>query len=288
MRARSSRRGSFQNGNTQKEEEAVKRILICIAGGGAIQLEAAAGALAALDESGALNNADVSYRACSGGAPVAALHAAGMRGSEIATLLRKTPMKQLLRWPLLSRYCDAAGVFDLLDDHLPEEPMRHCRVAVTRVRDMRSMMVDATPVTVLTSMSIPGAFRPQKISGEEFVDGGVMNLIPTPPIPEINNYSRIYLLLPPWSDEEAAPGAWWRLLETELKSLVGIMDREITQVYENQWDKLPNTFVLHPDLPQAAKGRSLFAELLDWSPNYCMVEHARQFALTRIQGGLKL
>ncbi len=264
-----------------------EKILLCISGGGAIQLESAAGVLAALDESGALAGAEIEYRACSGGAPAAALHAAGMSGGAIAELIRRTPMNRLLRWPLLSRYCDVENLYKLLETHLPDNPLRNCRIAVTRLRDMRSMLVDATPVTVLASMSIPGIFRAQLIGGEEFTDGGVMNLVPTPPIPAIPHYAHIYILLSPRSRKESSSSIWLRPLETELKSLIAVMDREITQIRENQWDALPNVTVIQPDIPEKAEERSLFDELLNWSPGNCMVEHARQFTLAQLREAIK-
>lgn len=254
-----------------------KRILICISGGGAIQLESAAGVLAALDDAGAFSGASLEYRACSGGAPVAALHASGMTGAAIAQMIRKTPMEKLIHLPFFGRYFDASGVMGLLKPHMPTEPLRNCRVAVTRLRDMKSCMVDATPVTVVTSLSIPGVFRPQMIDNELYVDGGVKNLIPTCPIPELAGYDSLYLLLSPEAKESHAENSTGFLFNTELKSLSSLMDREITQIYEDGWDRIKNVTVIRPTIPKEAGGRSLVAELLEWSPNNCMIDHAYRF-----------
>lgn len=254
-----------------------KRILICISGGGAIQLESAVGILAALDDAGVFSGASLEYRACSGGAPVAALHASGVTGAAITQLIRKTPMEKLIHLPFFGRYFDVSGILELLKKHMPAEPLRNCRVAVTRLRDMKSCMVDATPVTVVTSLSIPGVFRPQMIGKEPYVDGGVKNLIPTCPIPELAGYDHIYLLLSPKSKAPHTENSAGFLFSTELKSLAALLDREITQIYEDGWDKIKNVTVIRPPIPKEAEGRSLIAELLEWSPDNCMIDHAYRF-----------
>lgn len=253
-----------------------RRILICISGGGAIQLESATGILTALGEAGLLSGASLEYRACSGGAPVAALHASGVAGAAIGQLIRKTPMEKLIHLPFFGRYFDVSGILELLKQHMPDEPLLNCRVAVTRLRDMKSCMADATPVTVVTSLSIPGVFRPQMIGKEPYVDGGVKNLIPTCPISDLVEYDHIYLLLSPESKAHAENSAGF-LFSTELKSLAALLDREITQIYEDGWDRIKNVTVIRPDIPKEAEGRSLIAELLEWSPDNCMIDHARRF-----------
>lgn len=247
-----------------------------------MQLEAATGALAAMEFAGVLRDSEVSYRACSGGAPVAALHASGMRGEDIARLIGQTPMSDLITLPFLSRWCDASGVLQLLYKRMPAEPLTNCRVAVTRTSDMKPCMCDATPVTVLASMSIPGVFRPQRINGEECVDGGVFNLIPTPPIPDVPLYDHIYILLSPVSPEDTSTH-WYRPFETELKSAAGLLDREITQILEDGWDRLENVDVFRPSVPEAAAERSLMSSLLDWSPGRCMIREAYNNALRQIR-----
>ena len=246
-----------------------KRILICISGGGAIQLESAAGILSVLDDSGELDGAEIDYLACSGGAPVAALHASGMSGDEICQAIRDTPMEELMRFPLFARYMDVSGIRRFLGDHMPSFPLPNCRVAVTRLRDMKSCLVDATPITVIASMSVPGLFRPQKINGEEYTDGGVKNIIPTCSMQELSNYERVYLLLAPEGEMLSS-----FVLENELRSLAAVFDREITQLYESGYDKASNVILLRPELPEAAKNAFTLSGLLDWSAGFCMMEQA--------------
>ena len=279
-----------------------KKIMICVSGGGAIQLESATGVFMALDTLGVLKRAGREYRACSGGAPVAALHCSGFRGTEIAQLIRNTPMKELVYHPFLGRYFDASGVWDLLLSHMPKEPLTNCRVAVTRIETaphkqpdgtversfaaMWSCMVDATPSTVVASMSIPGVFRPVKIQNDLYTDGGVKNLIPTPAIDEINDYAHIYIILSPV--KKTVPKNDWSLINwffgTELKSAAGLLDREITQIYEDGWHKLSNVTVIRPDVPEKLCGRSLISEMLEWSEGNAMIDRAFQFTLELLGG----
>ena len=255
-----------------------KRILICISGGGAIQLESAAGILSVLDESGELDGAEIDYLACSGGAPVAALHASGMSGDKICQAIRDTPMEELMRFPLFARYMDVSGIRRFLEEHMPSFPLPNCRVAVTRLRDMKSCLADATPITVIASMSIPGIFRPQKINGEEYTDGGVKNIIPTCSMQELSNYERVCLLLAPEGEMLSS-----FFLEDELRSLAAVFDREITQIYESGYDKMDNVVIFRPDLPEEAKESSLLSNLIDWSPGFCMMDHAVAYAKERLK-----
>lgn len=255
-----------------------KRILICISGGGAIQLESAAGILSVLDDSGVLRGAGLEYMACSGGAPVAALHASGMSGAEICQAIRETPMDNLMHFPVASRYMDVTGIHRFLKEHMPDIPLPNCRVAVTRLRDMKSCLVDATPITVIASMSIPGIFRPQKIQGEEYTDGGVKNIIPTCSIQDLSRYEMVYLLLAPEGEMLNS-----FVLETELRSLSAVFDREITQIYESGYNKMDNVVIFRPDLPEGAKESSLLSNLIDWSPGFCMMDHAVSYAKERLK-----
>lgn len=255
-----------------------KRVLICISGGGAIQLESAAGILSVLDESGELDGAKIEYLACSGGAPVAALHASGMSGNEICRAIRSTPMRNLMNLPIGSRYMDVSGIKQFLEDHMPDSPLTNCRVAVTRLHDMKSCLVDATPITVIASMSIPGIFRPQRIRGEEYADGGVKNIIPTCSMQDLSRYERVYLLLAP-----AGEMLNCFVLENELRSLSAVFDREITQIYESGYDKADNVVIFRPDLPEGAKESSLLSNLIDWSPGFCMMDHAIAYTKERLK-----
>lgn len=273
---------------------AKKKILICISGGGAIQLESATGVLMALDTAGVLKRAQREYRACSGGAPVAALHASGFRGSEIRQIIRHTPMRELIYRKWYARYYSAQGVFDLLESRMPSDPLTNCRVAVTRytydertgyLATIDSCMADSTPATVCASMSIPCVFRPVRIGQDLYTDGGVKNLIPTPAISEVAEYDHIYIILAP--EEPVKPKSSFSILNwligSDLKSLLSVMDREITQVYENKWDALDNVTVIRPRVPESIAGRSMLATLLEWSDDCAMIDSAFQQTMVMLQ-----
>ena len=50
-----------------------------------------------------------------------------------------------------------------------------------------------------------------------------------------------------------------------------VMDREIAQIRENGWDRLLNCTVIQPPVyPESS--------LLDWSPNYGLIDHAYNYA----------
>ena len=71
-----------------------KPTLAVIAGGGCRQIEAATGVLQAMEAAGI--KIDL-YRGCSAGACVAALHASGVDGNALETIIRKTPAKKIFR-----------------------------------------------------------------------------------------------------------------------------------------------------------------------------------------------
>ena len=71
-----------------KGNDVKKPILTVINGGGCRQIECATGVLQALDAAGVRIDR---YTGSSAGAAVAALHASGMTGAELETMIRETP-----------------------------------------------------------------------------------------------------------------------------------------------------------------------------------------------------
>ncbi len=263
-------------------EKMKKKILVVCAAGGAIQLESAAGALKAIDEKGALADAEISYMACSGGAPVAAMHASGLSGEDICNVIKSNPMSTLMSRPSFSRYMNAEGIYNLLTKHMPNTPIQNCRVALTRMNDGENpiaVMADATPSTVLASLSIQGVFQGVKIGEDIYGDGGAKNMIPSIPIGDIPKYDHIYFMVAP---VDPTPPESFPFFDYEFKALFAIWDREITQFRENKWDELPNVTVIEPTVPVAARERGVLAELLDWSPNYAMIEEAYNYTKEKL------
>lgn len=249
--------------------------LAVIAGGGCRQLEAATGMLQALDGAGIRLDR---YLGSSAGACIAALHASGLDGLALEELIRETPVAKLFRpcWghQLLSllgmrvdHLFDPTGMYEVLKHNLTYRAREQVRVAVTRLPDYASMMCDATPVTVMASAAIPQVFEPVKIGSTLFVDGGVKNLIPTPEIDKIPTYGHIYILL---CNEDVPGRKLHSRIGRAIEAAFATMDREITQLYENGWQCLPNVTVLQPP--------PFPSSLLEWSENHRLIAHAREYA----------
>ncbi|WP_176013040.1 patatin-like phospholipase family protein [Victivallis sp. Marseille-Q1083] len=255
------------------------KTLCIINGGGCRQIECATGVLLALDASGVKFD---EYRGSSAGAIVAALHGSGLTAEAMAKLIRSTPVGELFR-PAVSALLpvgrrdyiyDADGMFELLQSRLPAGPLRHVRVAVTRLPDYAAMMCDATPATVMASAAFPEIFSPVKIGDDYFIDGGVKNMIPTPKISEIGGYERIYMIL--CCDDAVAAAMPDNKIGRAAAAMLATMERETTQIYEAGWPELDNVTMIHvPPFPS-----SLFA----WSDQNGLIEHARQYAEKVLKG----
>lgn len=256
------------------------KTLAVINGGGCRQIECAAGILTAMDEAGIQIN---EYRGSSAGAAVAALHASGLSGSDLQELIRQTPVEklfQLCRWCQVKRMFgftvdhlfDASGMYDILKENMIERASEIVRVAVTRLRDYKSFMINATPATVMASAAIPEVFKPVMIGSEFFVDGGVKNMIPTPKITEISNYDHIYLLLCNDDLDEKIPK---NLVGRALRAFSNTMDRETTQIYEEGWGELSNVTIIQPPPYKSS--------LLNWSENHGLIGHAYNYAKLILQ-----
>lgn len=260
----------------------MKPVLAVIGGGGCRQIECATGMLQAMDAAGIRIDR---YTGSSAGAAVAALHASGMDGLALENLVRETPVANLFRpcWghQLLSllgvrvdHLFEVDGMYRLLLHNLTSETQQRVRVAVTRLSDYMPMMCDATPTSVLASTAIPQVFEPVKIGNELFVDGGVKNLIPTPEIDKISTYGHIYILL----CNDDAPGRKPRSrIGRAAEAAFATMEREVTQIYEDGWHRLPTVTVLQP--PPFA------SSLLEWSADHRLIAHAREYAEQRLKEG---
>ena len=255
----------------------MKPVLAVINGGGCRQIECATGILQALDAAGIRIDR---YTGSSAGAAVAALHASGNDGETLELLIRVTPARELFRpcWmhQALSLFgvpvdhiFDASGMYRMLLENMTGAARSNVRVAVTRLRDYAAMMCDATPETVMASAAIPEVFPAVEIQGEKFVDGGVKNMIPTPKISEIGDYEHIYILL--CNDDAPGPKPKTRI-GRGIEAFSRTMDRETCQLYEEGWHELPNVTVIQPP--------PFPSSLLDWSEDYKLIEHARNYAAT--------
>lgn len=259
----------------------MKKVLAIINGGGCRQIECAAGILQAMDSAGICID---HYLGCSAGSAVAALHASGLSGASIASLIRTTPVRSLFRpcWfhqalsligVTVDHLFDPDGMYKMLNKYMTPEGGKKVRVAVTRRRDYLSMMCDATPVTVMASAAIPEVFPAVEIQGEIYVDGGVKNITPTPKISEINDWDHIYFLL----CNADVPGEKPKTrIGRGIEALFRTMDRENCQLFEDGWHELSNVTVIQPP--------PFPGSLLDWSKDFRLIEHARGYAAALLKG----
>jgi len=254
-----------------------KPILVVIQGGGCRQIECATGILQALDESGI--HIDM-YRGASAGAIVSCLHASGLTGSNIADLISKTPVSDLFSFSYLqaakfiipfvkvSNVYSTDGIEAFLNVNVNAyDSEKRTLVSVTRLRDYRSRMMRGNPLTAKASSAIPEVFPPVKINKELYVDGGVINNIPMPRIPDINKYEHIYILLCNHDTKQSKKS--WTKIGRSLKAVNETTEREAHQVFEEAWDELDNVTVIQPP--------PFRSHLLEWTKNNALIFHAYSF-----------
>jgi predicted acylesterase/phospholipase RssA len=255
------------------------KVLCIIHGGGCRQIEAAAGMLKAMDRMGITIDA---YRGASAGAIVAALHASsGLSASGIEYLVKHTPVNQLYRrsaWNTVKLFipcvkCDyiygTDGLHQFLTDNMHlNKPVI---VSVTAYPQYMPLLMPATVATVMASSAIPEVFPPINICGQLYVDGGVLNNVPTIRITDIHAYAHIYILLcPPDTSAKSKP---WTKIGRSLQAVDATMDREVEEVKET-WSGLDNVTILQPP--------PFPSSLLDWSDGFGLIDHAFNYALEKL------
>ena len=262
-----------------------KPVLAIIHGGGCRQIEAATGMLKALDE--AKITIDL-YRGASAGAIAAALHASGLPGRRIEALIRLTPVDHLFTkswWKMFKLLipgvkCDALysteGLYTFLKINMsPLLCLQKALVSVTKYPQYESELMAATIDAVMASSAIPEVFPPVDLDGQLYVDGGVLNNVPTPHIHDIASYAHIYILLCPQdSSDKSEP---WTKIGRCLKAVDETMDREAQEVMDT-WAGLDNVTILQPP-PYPSS-------LLAWSKDYGLIKHAYQYAKAELTNNL--
>ncbi len=265
------------NSNKVSEGEIVnKPVLAVVEGGGCAQIECATGIFKAMED----NNIFIDkYTGSSAGACIAALHASGLSGRKLEELIKSTPADELFTPCILHQVeslfgatvdhlMTAEGMYNILKKYVNEKARNNVRVAVTKLPNFEPMMCDATPITCMASAAIPVVFEPVKIGDAYFVDGGVKNMIPTPPIKDIGNYKHIYIIL---CVDDVETNREYNRIERAYRTALATMEREVTQIYEDAWDELPNVTVIHPTPYEA--------NLLEWSTNFGLIEHAYNYTM---------
>ena len=157
------------------------KIGIALSGGGARGV-AHIGVLKALDELGIRPHV---LSGTSAGALVGALYAHGYKPDEIFTVFKSVSIFKSVRpaWAW-SGLLNMDGMTELLLKHLPENTFESLTIPLTvTATDIRSghpAYFSKGPLipTLVASCSIPAIFNPQKIDGNLYVDGGLVDNLP--------------------------------------------------------------------------------------------------------------
>ena len=161
------------------------KIGISLSGGGARGI-AHIGVLAALNKYGI--DPDV-ISGTSMGALVGVFYAAGYHPKEILDMVRVRKLHSLIGWSLPSNgVLDLKKVDQVMREHISEDNFSVLKkkffCAVTNLNTGRCEMISEGKLFqyVLASASIPIVFEPQKIDGQTYVDGGLLNNLPVEPL----------------------------------------------------------------------------------------------------------
>lgn len=259
-----------------------KPTLCIIHGGGCRQIEAATGMLKALDAAAITID---QYRGASAGAIVAALHASGLSGNRMEAIIRLTPVDNLFErsiWNMLKLFipgvkCDhlynTDGLYAFLVLHMyASRCLLRVMVSATRYPEYEPMLLPATAESVLASAAIPEVFPPVDVDGQLYVDGGVLNNVPTIRIADIDAYAHIYILLCP-QDSSRKPRPWTKIGRI-FQAVDETMDREVEEVKET-WSGLDNVTILQPP--------PFPSSLLSWSDDFALIKHAFKYAQDVLQ-----
>jgi predicted acylesterase/phospholipase RssA len=258
-----------------------KPTLAIIQGGGCRQIENAIGILQALDEKSVYID---SYRGTSAGAIVSSLHASGVSGKMLESILRENPANSLFKLSVfqgikllipgisVDHLYDNSKLENLLRTYMTIESTKRVMVSITRLPDYSSHMLAADPLRTLTSSSIPEVFPPQRILFEDDIlaygiDGGVIDNIPMIKIKQISDYDHIYVIL--CNEDTKTNKTSWTKVGRSLKALNETMIRETHQIYEEGWDELDNVTVIQPP--------PFRSHLLEWSENFGLINHSYNY-----------
>ena len=253
-----------------------KPVLVVVQGGGCRQIECATGILKALDEAEIIID---EYMGASAGAIVPCLHASGLSGKDIADLISKTPvsdlfkfsymqaLKMLIPFVRVSNIYNTDGLYKFLDDNIDSKASHKVLVSITRLRDYFSRRVTGWALSALASSAIPEVFPPVKIGFELYVDGGVVDNIPMPKIPDINKYEHIYILL--CNHDTKTKKRSWTKIGRSLKAVNETSEREAHQVFEEGWNELDNVTVIQPS--------PFRSHLLEWTKSNALIHHAYKY-----------
>ncbi|MDD5599635.1 MAG: patatin-like phospholipase family protein [Victivallaceae bacterium] len=263
-----------------------KRVLAIIHGGGCRQIENATGIFKAMDEAGI--KIDL-YRGASAGAIVAAMHASGLTGDQMEQIIWETPTGKLFssswwQWTKLlipgvkTEYVYSTdGLEAFLKEHVDLiRVLLDVQVSVSRLPDYESLMMNGSIESVMASAAIPEVFPPVEIDGRYYVDGGVINNIPTCKLRDVPKYEHIYILL--CNQDTKTDKTSWTKVGRSLAAVNMAMDREVHQILEEGWNDFDNVTVIQPP--------PFRSHLLEWSEDFSLIEHSYKYAKDVLAGRL--
>lgn len=251
------------------------RILLCGNGAGFMAVECLAGVYRAFEEDGVIPGKVLSS---SGSTLFASLYYSVENIEWINNLMNSSKPGDFISFSPISTAQTLLSkgnhmfkndkVFELLEENMTGNASKRVTTSVTRNADWTSHMRQVTPGWATAATSIPFVFKPVKIAGELWFDGGILNNLPVPTMKEAKEYERIYVFV--------APPTHYIEKDTLICNLIdllqAVMNREIQQLKEIGFFNLPNVTVIQPE-------SDFGGGLLNWSPNFTLRE--KTYELTK-------
>ncbi|MBN8515005.1 patatin-like phospholipase family protein [Accumulibacter sp.] len=151
-------------------------------GGGAARGFAHVGVIKVLESQGIVPDIVVGSSA---GAVVGALYAAGHNGFELQKLAHRLDESRISDWSLPARgVLKGESLQQFVNEAVGQRPLEGLKrpfgAVATDLRSGESIVFRSgnTGMAVRASAAVPGVFQPVKVSGREYVDGGLSSLIP--------------------------------------------------------------------------------------------------------------
>ncbi|WP_153109352.1 patatin-like phospholipase family protein [Propionivibrio limicola] len=121
----------------------------------------------------------------SAGAVVGALYAGGANGFELQKLAHKLDESKISDWSLPDRgVLKGESLQQFVNDAVSRRPIEHLKkpfgAVATNLTNGESILFRTgnTGMAVRASAAVPGVFKPVRINGQDYVDGGLSSLIP--------------------------------------------------------------------------------------------------------------
>lgn len=131
----------------------------------------------------------------SAGAIIGVLYAAGLSPAEIKSISEQSNIYKLFRLVLPKRGLSSQDyIYKQLKDLIPDNSFESLKkkffVGVTNLNSGKHEIFDHGPLheLVIASSAIPGVFQPIEIDGHFYVDGGVMNNMPSEHIRQYSDF----------------------------------------------------------------------------------------------------